>query len=309
MTQETGATGLLPTCTFELASEAVEAGMPFTLICRVAAAKEPRDAWLSVTAADGSELARAALKPEGAAGHSVCEVSVPAPLETGSHVYRGVILAEAKDGPEELAAAPIAFEVIAHPVIASSWDVPSATPAGERLAFKVGFRCSCGCSLAGLPFQVLAGSGEEIAAGRLAGDIWPQTEALYFAAVETAAPSAPGDYAWSVAAPAFAEGMPHAEAKAALAVKIVAAPDFDVTVEVVDAEQQRPVAGAHVFMHPYRAFTDEQGIARFRVARGPYRLVVSGFKYVPYQQEIDATADLRTSAELRLAPEANYWNP
>jgi hypothetical protein len=51
-------------------------------------------------------------------------------------------------------------------------------------------------------------------------------------------------------------------------------------------------------MHPYRAVTDENGIAKVRVARGQYDILVSGSRYQPACASVEVTADMVTSAEL-----------
>jgi hypothetical protein len=75
-----------------------------------------------------------------------------------------------------------------------------------------------------------------------------------------------------------------------------------VTVEAVDRESQIPVAGARVVMHPYKAVTDERGVAEVRVAKGSYRLFVSQMKYVTFGVPLDVTADVTTRAELDVEP-------
>ena len=80
--------------------------------------------------------------------------------------------------------------------------------------------------------------------------------------------------------------------------KVVAAPDFEITVETIDAENQTPVKGMHVLLHPYRATTDERGQARIKVAKGRYNLAISGFKYAAYRDVIEADDDLVLRAEM-----------
>ncbi len=75
------------------------------------------------------------------------------------------------------------------------------------------------------------------------------------------------------------------------------------TVEAFDSEKQTPIKGAHVLLHPYRALTDERGVAKVRVAKGSYNLFVSGFQYIPYQVIIDVAGDVTARAELTLEPE------
>jgi hypothetical protein len=69
-------------------------------------------------------------------------------------------------------------------------------------------------------------------------------------------------------------------------------------VRAVDREKQTPIKGARVVMHPYRAVTGDDGIARVRVARGQYDLLVSGPRYMPACASVEVSADMTTSAEL-----------
>ena len=83
-----------------------------------------------------------------------------------------------------------------------------------------------------------------------------------------------------------------------MVLRVVGAPDCVVTVRAVDREKQIPIKGACVVMHPYRAVTDENGIAKVRVARGQYDILVSGSQYMPVSTSVEVTADFTTSAEL-----------
>src|ERR1700687_3103467 len=53
----------------------------------------------------------------------------------------------------------------------------------------------------------------------------------------------------------------------------------------------------------YRALTDERGMAKLKVAKGRYKLFVSGFQYIAYQGIIDVTGDVTARAELTSEPE------
>jgi hypothetical protein len=97
--------------------------------------------------------------------------------------------------------------------------------------------------------------------------------------------------------------VPHAAGSTTIAVKVVGPPDHEVTVEAFDGEKQTPIKGAHVLLHPYRALTDEKGVAKVKVAKGRYQLFVSGFQYTAYQSIIDVAGDVTTRAELTLEPE------
>jgi hypothetical protein len=83
---------------------------------------------------------------------------------------------------------------------------------------------------------------------------------------------------------------------------VVNPPDCEITVEAVDKETQTPIKGARVVMHPYRALTDENGVARVKVAKGPYDILVSASKYVAVSTTAEVTADMITRAELDADP-------
>ena len=95
--------------------------------------------------------------------------------------------------------------------------------------------------------------------------------------MEAQAPIATGDHRWQVETAGSDAGVPHAAGSVAFAIKVVSPPDHEVTVEAFDSEKQAPIKGAHVLLHPYRALTDERGMAKIKVAKGRYKLFVSGF--------------------------------
>jgi hypothetical protein len=133
---------------------------------------------------------------------------------------------------------------------------------------------------------------------KLGRDTWPGTEALYFAEVEAMAPLEAGSHQWELKIAGWDAELPHAAGSFPLTVRVVSAPDCELTVKVVDRENQAPIRGARVVVHPYRAVTDDNGIARVRVARGQYDILVSGSRYQPARTSVEVTADMITSAEL-----------
>jgi len=185
-----------------------------------------------------------------------------------------------------------------HAAQLTAWDVPSAVVAGERFKFAVGARCPAGCDLGGRELSLFDQEGSPAGTVKLGHDIWPGTEALYFAEVEAGAPLEAGSHHWEAKMAGWDAELPHAAGSFPLMVRVVPAPDCEVTVRAVDREKQTPIKGARVVMHPYRAVTDDNGIARVRVARGQYDILVSGSQYLPACASVEVTADLITSAEL-----------
>jgi hypothetical protein len=284
----------------------VDAGAELTVTGRVACPHgcDLRGQSVSIRAQDGTELARTELaEPDGEA-YVTRAFAVPAPLEAGQHIYRAVLPAQEKDGVlHEETSTELSFAAKAHAASMNVWGLPSAIAAGERFKLKVGVRCSAGCKLAGRQLSILDGEGAQVGAGSLLDDIWPGTDALYYADVEAEAPPTTGDHKWQVRIPGSDSGVPHAAGSFIFAVKVVSPPDHEVTVEAFDRERQTPIAGAHVLLHPYRALTDERGMAKLKVAKGRYTLFVSGFNYIAYENVIEVAADVTTRAQLTAEPE------
>jgi hypothetical protein len=192
--------------------------------------------------------------------------------------------------------------VQSHATTVVTWDIPSAIVAGERFRMKVGVKCASECPLAGGRFGIYDHSGARVATGTLPGDLWPGTTGLYATEVELPAPVQEGLFTWSVKAPEGEAAGPHTEGAVEFGVRIVSRPDHLVTVETIDGERRTPLAGARVVMHPYQAVTDAHGVAQLRVAKGTYRLFVSGTGYVTFGVTVEVTGDMTTKAELFLEP-------
>lgn len=214
------------------------------------------------------------------------------------------------------------------------WDVPAAIERGETFCIKVGLKCGAACSPAGWTVDVRDHDGRIRASAPLGPEPWPGTAALHYAIVELEAPEHDGLYAWEAMAPAVALEHPadavaddatdavaddahdvpaeivHAEVGAGFNVRVVPAPEWRLTVVALDKASRAPVKHAKVVIHPYRASTDERGIAVLRVPKGAYRLFVSGRDYFPFRSEGEVTSDITITAELEpdLPPsDAELW--
>jgi hypothetical protein len=294
------------TCTVEVSPSEVDVGTDLIIIVRASCPHgcDLTGRGVSIRDQDGTELATAELTESDDGSFVTDELVLKAPSSAGEQTYAVVLALMERDGiVHEETTTNFTFAVRAHPASGNVWGLPSAIPAGEPFKFKVGLKCSAVCVLAGRELAIVDHQGAEVAAGSLLDDTWPGTGALYYAEFDAKAPDAPGDYEWQVKiSEADAAGMPHQAGTSAFALKIVAAPDFEVTVEAYDSEKQARVKGVHVLLHPYRALTDENGVARIKVAKGTYKLHVSGFQYLPHRQIINVTSDVSTRAELVVAP-------
>jgi hypothetical protein len=293
------------TCTVEVAPSEVDAGAELIVTVRASCPHECdlTGQNVSIRDRDDAELACNELSTleDGA---FVTALTLRAPLKAGENVLRAVLAAEEKDGVRhDQSATAFSFIAMPHAANVNVWGLPSVIPAGERFSFKVGIKCSAGCKLAGRALSITDHDGVQVAVIKLCDDVWPGTSALYFAEVEAQSPRTPGDFIWWVTTPASDLGVPHAAGSCGFSVKIVEPPDNEVTIEAFDCDTQTPIKGAHVLLHPYRALTDERGVARVKVAKGRYTLFVSGFNYIGHERIIDVTSDVTARAELAVEPE------
>jgi hypothetical protein len=182
------------------------------------------------------------------------------------------------------------------------WDVPSALERGSAFRIKLGLKCEAACRPSGWEAALQDHQGGEIARVLVPEAICPGTAALHFVEVKLTAPPAEGQFAWTVTAPASAgdgdHSAPHSAASASFALRVVPAPEVSLRVVAVDRQQQRPVEGARIVVHPYRAVTDASGSAELRLPRGRFRLFVSGREYLPLRRDGELAEDTTLVAEL-----------
>jgi hypothetical protein len=292
------------TCTVEVSPEEVDAGSDVTMTVRVAGLRKGLSKLaVSVRDQQHAELARAELKPADDDAHESDDIVLPVPGTVGEQLYRAVVLAAGKNGElQEQTSSEVRFTIKPHAALLNVWDVPSTVVAGERFKLTIGVKCSAGCDLGGQAVIIVDHEGSHVGAAHLGHEVWPGTEALYFAEMAAVAPSVPGNQRWEIKASPSASELPHDSGSCDIAVKVVSPPDCEVTVEAFDREKQTPIKGARVIIHPYRAMTDEHGVAKIKVTKGRYDILVSASKYVAASASVEVTADVLTRAELDKEP-------
>ncbi len=237
---------------------------------------------------------------------------VKAPPTPGAYTWLAVCPPDATRGvSREETSTPFSFTVTPHSTRVVAWDVPSAIECGRKFSIKFGVKCSSECRPDGWVLEVGDHDGKRLAMATLSDDTWPDTAALYYTEVELTAPDTEGLYAWEARARAPGLDAPHTECVARFNVTVVPTPECVLRVEAIDMESQTPVKGARVVVHPYRAVTDECGVAEVSVPKGAYRLFVSGGSYFPFRTDCEVKTDITLRAELRLdlAPsEADVWS-
>jgi len=194
------------------------------------------------------------------------------------------------------------------------WDVPPAVECGAAFRIKVGVKCAAECATTTRTVEILDASGLRVASAAVGAAPWPGT-ALFGAEIELRAPEVAALAAFEAEVAAVAsedpDGPVHSAASTRFQVRAMPAPECVVKVVAVDARSHAPVPGAKVVIHPYRALTNAQGVAELRVAKGAYRLFVSGRDRFPFRHDAEVTADVTIEALLDpdLGPsDAELWS-
>src|SRR5436309_1753526 len=295
MASQTDKTRVHTTCAVDISPAVVDAGAEMTLQGKLscAPARDLRGHTLLIKDHTGADARRVEFNEFDGLTNLTPEFVVKAPIKPGQYTWSGMSPAMVKEGVlYAQASTPISFTVKPHATHVVAWDTPSAVVAGERFRMKVGIKCPNECDLTNRDFGIYDHEEQQVASGTLTGDRWPGTSGLYVAEVELEAPAPEGLYTWSVRGQGWDAGIMHAEGSISFGVRVVSHPEYLVTVEAVDKDNQTPLSGARVVMHPYKAVTDERGIAEVRVAKGAYKLFVSQTRYLTFGLLVEVTADM-----------------
>ena len=292
------------TCAVRVAADLVDAGAELTLQVKLSCspACDLRGHTVLIKDHAGADVTRAELTRFDGTATETDEFAVKAPFNPGRYTWSVVspsVVRQRVSCPE--ATSTVSFDVKPHTTNVVVWDIPSAIVVGERFKVRVGIKCAHECPLAGRNFEVWSHEATLKGRGKLSDERWPGTSALYVGDIELDAPAQEGLYTWTVKGPSTSE-IPHAEGSASFGVRAVTHPECLVTVEAIDQVSQAPISGARVVMHPYKAVTDERGVAQVRVAKGAYQLFVSQTRYLTFGVPVEVAADITARAELFLEP-------
>lgn len=296
----------------EVSPDEVDAAGELTLKARVSCSPELdlKGLALLIKDHDGVLVGSAKLISFDGGINETGETVLRAPAKAGTYWWSVVCPARATDDlSHEEIAGRFSITVKPHATRIVVWDVPSAAVVGAKFRLKVGIKCSSGCRLEGREFAIVDNAGVQAATGRVGGDPWPDSTALYFADVEVEAPAAEGLTRWEARVAAAAiklsgsdAEIPHEAGSSTFGVRFVPSPESPVRVRVIDREKKTPLKAASIVMHPYRTVTDDTGWAEIKVTNGPYLLMVSHSTYLSCSFSVEVAGDFTTTAELDLEP-------
>ena len=197
---------------------------------------------------------------------------------------------------------PLRFRTVPHACSLTAWGVPSPTPAGNALHVRVGVRCGSGCGLGGARVAVCDETGATVGDGILGETPWPDTGALYWAAVDVRAPAAEGVHAWTAVLADAGTDLPHDGAPAPFGFRTGKACEHCAAVRVIDATSRTPVADVEVRVGPYMAATAADGVATVAVPKGAFEVSIrrDGLEARPFTVTVDG--DLALDIEAAVVP-------
>ncbi len=302
------------TCDVELSPAKVDAGAELILIGSVTCSPPAnlRGETFLIRDADGALAASGELTDFDGETNRTGEFVAKAPCKPGSYTWLAVCPAhQTAEVSYEETTTPFSFVVKPHGRRVVVWGVPPVVECGERFTVKLAVNCSSECRATDWKVEVRDHDGMPQVTGTVGDEPWPGTAALFYTEVELRAPETEGLHAWEARAPAAGSDIPHSDAAAKFGVRAVPPPQCRVTVVALDHESRSPIEGAKVVLHPYRARTNERGVAEVRVPKGEYRLFVSGGDYFPFRKDFEVTSDVAITARLALDLEpsdAEIWS-
>jgi hypothetical protein len=281
--------------------EIVAAGGQFALTCAIRADNAEELLGLEVVYLDaaGNRIGIATLDKLDGSTLTTEPLDLRAPLDLGRHEWRA-LFSDPVTGEE--AGCTFSIEVVAHRTSLLVWGAPTAVPAGADFNVMIGLKCSGGCNLAGHRVAFSDASGAAVGEFTMSADTIAGTSGLYQASATLRAPGLMGLQSWEARIEGNTEGVPHEPATARLSLNVVAAPEHRVEIEVTDAHTRAPLRNATVLLHPFRALTDEKGLATLHVAKNEYTLMVSAARHDPISRPITVERDY--ADHVRLLPEA-----
>lgn len=248
------------------------------------------------------------LEPKGGGVYESDELELDAPLTVGEHLWSARLDVTVNAGEQALrVSTPVSFTVVEHRITVSVFNTPTAVTVGDVAVVTLGAKCICGCYLGGQAVSLQGDLGEEAVTVTLGSETWPGTEALYFAVANLPAGTTEGLSTWEARVEPEGLPAPHETGTADFTLRYVPAPEHVLRVEVFDRQEQTPIEGASVVVHPFRTATDREGVATIKVPKGKHRVFVSGYQYYPFREDVDIDGDISIKAELLWESEEEFY--
>jgi hypothetical protein len=183
------------------------------------------------------------------------------------------------------------------------WDVPMPVVASEKFPIKVGAKSASGRALAGCRIEVSDANGAVVATGTLGDAPWPETEALYWAALNV---PARGQQQFTEYAVRFMpdSGEPAHDAMATrFSVAATAKPEHKLTVKVTEQTTAAALGDVEIRLGSFRARTNAAGQAELHVCKGEYQLQLCRTAHIAPPKPINIEGDASVELTMVHVPE------
>ena len=168
------------------------------------------------------------------------------------------------------------------------WDVPMPVIAGEMFSIKVGAKS------ANARVEVSDSAGAVVASGTLLETVHPQTEALYWTALDVPAPAKPEVAKYTVRC---------AGAETWFSVLASAKPEHMLMVQVSERDSKAMLDGVEIRLGPFHARTDKTGRAELLVCKGEYQLQLWRTAHIAAPTPVTVEGDMSVELTMAHVPE------
>ena len=198
------------------------------------------------------------------------------------------------------------FTVLPHKISLSAWDIPFPVVSGSTFTMKAGVKCSAGCDLSNKEIEICDQGNILLSSSKLESTPWKGTKALYWTEFELQAPKNEGLHKYELKFSQFNEGVLHEETRHSCSFRAARPPEHTVVVEVTKKYKRDPINKALVMLHSqgtsYRAYSNENGIAKINVPNATYSIVIVAQDYEDWGTNIDIVENTTINVEM-------FWHP
>jgi hypothetical protein len=198
----------------------------------------------------------------------------------------------------ESAFVPLPFRTLAHETSMAVWNVCTPVVAESVSRVRLGLRCSAGCSVAGQTVHVKDLDGLTVGEAKLGESPLDGTDALYWTELGLVAPAIEGVARFEAIFQSSDLDIPHEASRAQFSCRIIATPQHQVTITVVETGRDMAVDDCEVRFGPYIRSTDGDGRVCLEVPGGLHEVSIrkDGFEAPPTTVHVDANTSLQIRA-------------
>ena len=178
-----------------------------------------------------------------------------------------------------------------------------AAVVGEKFSIKVGAKSASGLALAGCRVEVSDSAEAVVATATLGKAPLPETEALYWTAIDMPVPAQQQFAEYAVRLLSSADDPTHNAMATRFSVTVTAKPEHKLIVKVTEQALAEALGGVEVRVGAFGGRTDSAGRAELRVCKGEYQLQLFRTAHIAPPKPIDIKGDASVELTMLHVPE------